>query len=875
MESPGATSTPVAKGGGDSGQEKKLKQLLLKLKKELAATKDKCSAAEKAQAAAEKKAKTFETERDQRATELGGKVKELADQASGSAAATASPEKTVDPGQEKKLKQMLLKLKKELAAQKEKVATADADAAAAAAAAATDAAASTAALKAEHTTELAAQTATIDTLTDDLDKAKADLATVKAELAAAASSTNANAADSDAASAAAAAAAATATEATTALSETNAALTAEVVELRAELGGWQATAKEQDDEMQTLRRASAKLRTELKDAVDAADSAAAAVTAAVATAAAADGGAEEKDRITAWSARVFVAADKDGNGKLSKNEIKKYFKAKPEVKKVLLGADFKWQAFFVGMDTDGDGSFDLDEFTNASLALAAKQEVGGSSSSGDAGGAIESGAAAAADTAALTAAHAAELAAHAGTIETLMLELATAKSARESAEATKPVSETSEAEEFFDADSGESNAALQQQIEELTAAVDLAKSAQTSAEEQLAAAGEKAEAAGSDRAAVEERLKAAVVGAAADQEALVAAQAATVKVQTELDEKVAQFTAYKEAMRGEASDNVNALTAELAETTVARDAALDKVNSTEEALAAAEEAAAAAASESESQLTEAAGELEKQHSANKGLRDVLAAERKERDGSTEESQEELRQAIMELTGLRAKQQQLDVSKARLETQLSQEQEDHASTKAALTASSADGTKSTMLDLELADYKRTADTLQSKVTDLESQLELERVRVKGGDESTKELETQLAKHTALKSKDEETRQKLKALLLKAKKEITEKRDDLKAGKALEEQLKSQLEDKTQEVEAVKTELTSVTVELDRAETEKREALVVLEGTLRTTQFELETARRDLATAVVASSEMEEEFSSYKIRAYGFARFVWQN
>jgi Ca2+-binding EF-hand superfamily protein len=60
----------------------------------------------------------------------------------------------------------------------------------------------------------------------------------------------------------------------------------------------------------------------------------------------------------------LVAADKDGNGKLTKDEVKKYLKANPEIKTLLLGKDDTWQAFFEGMDTDGDGSYDLVEFVN-------------------------------------------------------------------------------------------------------------------------------------------------------------------------------------------------------------------------------------------------------------------------------------------------------------------------------------------------------------------------------------------------------------------------------------------------------------------------------------------------------------------------------
>ena len=62
---------------------------------------------------------------------------------------------------------------------------------------------------------------------------------------------------------------------------------------------------------------------------------------------------------------VFRDADKNGDGLLTKTEIRKYFKAHPIEKAHILGPDFKWKVFFTRMDKDGDAQFDIDEFTEA------------------------------------------------------------------------------------------------------------------------------------------------------------------------------------------------------------------------------------------------------------------------------------------------------------------------------------------------------------------------------------------------------------------------------------------------------------------------------------------------------------------------------
>ena len=72
---------------------------------------------------------------------------------------------------------------------------------------------------------------------------------------------------------------------------------------------------------------------------------------------------------------VFQDMDKNGNGFLTKSEIRKYFKKNRELKAELLGPDFLWNEFFTAMDTDGDKQFDVEEFVTYFQALIDKQEA--------------------------------------------------------------------------------------------------------------------------------------------------------------------------------------------------------------------------------------------------------------------------------------------------------------------------------------------------------------------------------------------------------------------------------------------------------------------------------------------------------------------
>jgi hypothetical protein len=64
-----------------------------------------------------------------------------------------------------------------------------------------------------------------------------------------------------------------------------------------------------------------------------------------------------------YAARVFVAADKSGDGKLSKSELKNYLKMSETDKSQLCGETFTWASFFDGMECDADSTFGLVAFT--------------------------------------------------------------------------------------------------------------------------------------------------------------------------------------------------------------------------------------------------------------------------------------------------------------------------------------------------------------------------------------------------------------------------------------------------------------------------------------------------------------------------------
>jgi hypothetical protein len=147
-------------------------------------------------------------------------------------------------------------------------------------------------------------------------------------------------------------------------------------------------------------------------------------------------------------------------------------------------------------------------------------------------------------------------------------------------------------------------------------------------------------------------------------------------------------------------------------------------------------------------------------------------------------------------------QQLQVAKARLETSLSNEKEAVAAVKAKLAAANAGASQQTMLDLELADYKvsvvvscsgygnthapvthaslhfprfqRTAESLNSRISELEEQLASARMQNEDAEAKVADAASTQAKEDELKKKGEDSRIKMKAMLFQFKKELTERR-----------------------------------------------------------------------------------------------------
>eukprot|EP00038_Savillea_parva_P019742 m.28641 g.28641 ORF g.28641 m.28641 type:complete len:1174 (+) comp4535_c0_seq1:167-3688(+) len=239
-------------------------------------------------------------------------------------------------------------------------------------------------------------------------------------------------------------------------------------------------------------------------------------------------------------------------------------------------------------------------------------------------------------------------------------------------------------------------------------------------------------------------------------------------------------------------------------------------------------------------------------------------ERVASDGA--DASDAIKELAEECATLRADLQQMEVAKARLETSLSNEREALAAAKEKLSAANAGASQQAMLDLELADYKRTAESLNSRVSELEEQVDNARKAKEDAEAKVKEMKAAHAKEEELKKKGEDSRVKMKAMLLQFKKELNERRADSEKSEKAQRELQDQLEARNQEIETLKTEFATINMQLTEVEAEKRELETSKDVAMHSVKFELETVRRDLQQAQSQSAEAARELASYKARAH---------
>ncbi|XP_067419717.1 GRIP and coiled-coil domain-containing protein 2 isoform X2 [Emydura macquarii macquarii] len=202
----------------------------------------------------------------------------------------------------------------------------------------------------------------------------------------------------------------------------------------------------------------------------------------------------------------------------------------------------------------------------------------------------------------------------------------------------------------------------------------------------------------------------------------------------------------------------------------------------------------------------------------------------------------------------------------LQMQLQKEKKHLQKTMQELERARKDAQKSTVMDMEIADYERLVKELNQKITDKNSKIEdLEQeIRIQKQKQETLQEEIQSLQSSVLQY--EESHSKIKQLLVKTKKELTDSRQAENDHLILQASLKGELEASQQQVEIYKIQLAELTSEKHKIQEHLRTSLEQHQRSMSAYQQKIATLQEECNTAKAEQTAVTSEFESYKVRVH---------
>ncbi|CAM4430179.1 unnamed protein product [Lepidochelys kempii] len=202
----------------------------------------------------------------------------------------------------------------------------------------------------------------------------------------------------------------------------------------------------------------------------------------------------------------------------------------------------------------------------------------------------------------------------------------------------------------------------------------------------------------------------------------------------------------------------------------------------------------------------------------------------------------------------------------LQLQLQKEKKHLQKTMQELELARRDAQKSTLMDMEMADYERLVKELNQKITDKNNKIEdLEQeIRIQKQNQETLQEEIKSLQSSVLQY--EERNSQIKQQLVKTKKELADSRQAENDHLILQASLKGELEASQQQVEVYKIQLAELTSEKHKIQEHLRTSLEQHQRTLSAYQQKIATLQEECNTAKTEQVAVTSEFESYKVRVH---------
>ncbi|KFV09447.1 GRIP and coiled-coil domain-containing protein 2, partial [Tauraco erythrolophus] len=210
----------------------------------------------------------------------------------------------------------------------------------------------------------------------------------------------------------------------------------------------------------------------------------------------------------------------------------------------------------------------------------------------------------------------------------------------------------------------------------------------------------------------------------------------------------------------------------------------------------------------------------------------------------------------------------------LQVQLQKEKKHLQKTMQELELARKDAQKSTLMDMEIADYERLVKELNQKITDKDSRIEDLEQETGIQKQKQETLQEEIKSLQSTMQQDEERNAKIKQLLVKTKKELADSKQAENDLLMLQASLKGELEASQQQVEAYKArKFTSLLIQVAVLTSEKHKAQEHLrtsseqhQRTLSAYQQKIATLQEECRAAQAEQASVTSEFESYKVRVH---------
>ncbi|NXJ65422.1 GCC2 protein, partial [Rostratula benghalensis] len=197
----------------------------------------------------------------------------------------------------------------------------------------------------------------------------------------------------------------------------------------------------------------------------------------------------------------------------------------------------------------------------------------------------------------------------------------------------------------------------------------------------------------------------------------------------------------------------------------------------------------------------------------------------------------------------------------LQMQLQKEKKHLQKTMQELEQARKDAQKSTLMDMEIADYERLVKELNQKITDKDSRIEDLEQETGIQKQKQETLQEEIKSLQSTMQQDEERSAKIKQLLVKTKKELADSKQAENDHLMLQASLKGELEASQQQIQVA-----ALTSEKHKVQEHLRTSSEQHQRMLSSYQQKIAALQEECRAAQAEQASVTSEFESYKVRVH---------